>query len=106
MSNRHDDHFDWFGALKAANEQMREALGPPPLRLVVTCRCGATEDQGRDLGQRVDLRGADVDLWRNEGGRPCAGCPHYIHHGAPCVVRRYGNTTTVRDYYHPECAVI
>lgn len=97
------DHFDWFGALKAANEHAREIAGTAPLHAVVDCRCGATEDRGRDLGEVVDLRDADVTVQRNEGGRPCRGCPHYIHHGAMCVVRYFASTTTVRDYYHPEC---
>jgi hypothetical protein len=102
-SRKEPDHFDWFGALKAASEQARETRGPRPLRLVVTCRCGATEDRVRDLGEVVDLRDADVSVMRNEGGRPCRACPHYIHHGAMCVVRYFGDTTTVRDHYHPEC---
>jgi hypothetical protein len=98
------DHFDWAGALKAANQQAREIAGTIPLHAVVQCRCGALEDRGRDLGEVVDLRAADVAVQRNEGGRPCRGCPHYIPHCAMCVVRYFGDTTTVRDHFHPECA--
>lgn len=100
------DQFDWFGALERSAKEAADLRGPRPLRLVVTCRCGAAEDRGRDLGEVVDLRGEDVDAIRNEGGRPCRGCPHYIHHGAMCIVRYFGDTTTVRDYYHPECVEI
>lgn len=97
------DHFDWFGALDAATRQVREIAFTKALHAVVDCRCGAAEDRGRDLGEVVDLRDADVSIVRNEGARQCRGCPHYIHHGAMCVRRHYGPTTTVRDHFHPEC---
>jgi hypothetical protein len=97
------DAIDWSGALERSTQQARDLREPPTLRLVTTCRCGATEDRGRDLGEVVDLRDADVAVMRNEGGRPCRGCPHYIHHGAMCVVRYFEHTSTVRDYYHPTC---
>jgi hypothetical protein len=97
------DHFDWFGALKASATEARELTPQRTLHPVVQCRCGASEDQGRELGTPVDLRGEDVAVVRNDGIRPCRACPHYIHVGAMRVTRYFEHTNTVRDYYHPEC---
>lgn len=92
-------------SLDAAVQQARTIRETPPRWPVVVCRCGASEDRGRELGDPVVLHGARLQRIRNEGGRPCRACPHYIHHGADCVVRYYDATTTVRDHYHPECVV-
>lgn len=97
------DHFDWFGALKESSRIAAELTPQRTLHPVMECRCGALEDRGREIGERADLRDAEIAVVRNEGVRPCRACPHYIQNGAMRVTRYFETTNTVRDYYHPEC---
>jgi len=103
MTDKTPDHFDWFGALKAANDQAR-ALRPPAKPTPDPCLCGSTDIRGRIITEPVDLRGDSlVSCGPNEGQRPCRACQHGIPHGAMCVRLHYAATTTVRDHYHPTC---
>ena len=92
-------------AIEAARE-LRPVVKP---RAVVLCRCGAREDQGRQIKPARDLRGKDgvavVD--RADSLRWCRACPHGIHVGASYI--RWNpreRTSTAVDFYHNECAVI
>lgn len=99
------DVIDWAGALQAAADQARELREGPTLGPKARCLCGSDDTRGAILAEPVDLTAAtdDLSVQRNEGGRPCMACQHYIHHGAMCVRRHFGPTTTVRDHFHPEC---
>lgn len=96
------DTLGLIAALERAIEQARE-LRPEPKATPAPCLCGSTDDRGTILAEPLDLGGDDVAVIRNEGGRPCRACQHYIRHEAMCVRRYYGPTTTVRDHFHPSC---
>lgn len=98
-----DDAIDWFGCLERATAQARELRTGPTLGPEALCLCGSNDTRARILREPVDLTGDDVTAAPNEGGRPCRACQHYIQHGAMCVRRHYGPTTTVRDHFHPSC---
>lgn len=72
---------------------------------VTTCRCGATERQGRTPGPAADLRDAkgEVTERKASGIRWCRACPHASHTGQPVVVHVPSPTSVVAYYYHPEC---
>ena len=103
MKRTTPDVIDWFGALEAATAQARGLRVGPSLGPVARCLCGSSDTLGVILAAPVDLTDADVSCAPNEGIRPCRACQHAIHHGAMCVRRHYGPTTTVRDHYHPDC---
>lgn len=98
-----DDVYDWAGALEQSSAQARALRVGPTLGPKARCLCGSDDTRGRILAEPVDLTAAEVAVVRNEGGRPCQGCQHYIHHGSMCVRRYFGPTTNVRDHFHPEC---
>lgn len=98
-----DDIHDWAGALKESARQAALLGTGPTHGPEARCLCGSTDPRGRITFQPVDLTDADVTLDRNEGWRTCQACQHHIPHGAMCVRRHYGPTTTVRDHYHTAC---
>ena len=100
-----DAVYDWFGALQAASDQARDLRDPPTPAPAVACLCGSTDTRGAIVAEPVDLTAVtdDLSVQRNEGIRRCRACQHAIQHGAMCVRRHFGPTTTVRDHYHPEC---
>lgn len=96
---------DWTAALAGANATVR-ALQPTPAPTPDPCLCGSTDTRGRITTTPVDLTHEDVVCERNAGQQHCRACAHGIGNDAMRVTSYYASTTTVRDYYHPECVRI
>lgn len=105
MSRAKPDTLGLIAALERSIEQAR-ALWPEATPTPDPCLCGSTDDRARIIAAPVDLTGeGDVTVQPLTLFQPttCRACGHYIGRGALAVHLYYGDTTTVRDYFHTEC---